>query len=408
MVQLRLRHGLDGTRSGIFVGLGHAQNVGMMELPDERAGVSDPAGQPGRLVGMMGAARRSVVLLAWKGRSERRRGPFTGAGRDVRIGHVLRASIPLLAALVLASQNAAAQVGGTLLVHVRSRSGPVAQAEVRVDGITALTDAKGEAVLALAVGTFELTVSRFGLEPATRRVTIPPAATAQVTIDLEEQAVLTEEVIVSATRTNQRVQDLPLRVEVVPQEEIDEKLFMTPGDISMMLTETDGPPCPGDVAVARCGQREDSRTPKALYAAARRRASTLWPGRLHRRPSDSAHGSRPGGSDQGRGIRAVRRICSWRRDQSGVPSTGKPAGPSGNCSSTGRLSAAPTPWDGCRRSLAIAGATRCSAAATGRTAPTSTPTGGRTFRATGAGPLGRGVVWEDGTRSLLFVTAGAG
>ena len=34
---------------------------------------------------------------------------------------------------------------------------------------------------------------------------------------------------------------LGARVEVVPQEEIDEKVFMTPGDVSMMLTETNGP-----------------------------------------------------------------------------------------------------------------------------------------------------------------------
>ena len=44
----------------------------------------------------------------------------------------------------------------------------------------------------------------------------------------------------TATRTTQRIQDLPIRVEVVPQEEIDEKLSMTPGDVAMMLTETNG------------------------------------------------------------------------------------------------------------------------------------------------------------------------
>jgi iron complex outermembrane receptor protein len=156
------------------------------------------------------------------------------------VGRVLRAAIPLAAALVLSSQDAAAQALGTLLVHVRSRSGPVAQAEVRVAETAVLTDAAGDAVLELAVGTFELTVSRFGLETARRRITTSSAAIVRVTIDLEEQAVLAEEVIVTATRTSQRVQELPLRVEVVPQEEIDEKLFMTPGDISMMLTETNG------------------------------------------------------------------------------------------------------------------------------------------------------------------------
>ncbi len=166
--------------------------------------------------------------------------PSTGAQLRRLFGRVPRPGIALAAAFILSSHNAGAQPGGTLHVQVRSRSDPVAQAEVRVGETAVLTDARGEAVLELAVGTFELAVSRFGFEPARRRVTISPTAIARVTVDLEEQAVLTEEVVVTATRTNQRVQDLPLRVEVVPQEEIDEKLFMTPGDISMMLTETNG------------------------------------------------------------------------------------------------------------------------------------------------------------------------
>lgn len=49
-----------------------------------------------------------------------------------------------------------------------------------------------------------------------------------------------EVTVIATTRTGRRVEDEPIRVEVVPQEEIDEKVFMTPGDVSMMLTETNG------------------------------------------------------------------------------------------------------------------------------------------------------------------------
>lgn len=49
-----------------------------------------------------------------------------------------------------------------------------------------------------------------------------------------------EEVIVSATRTGARLNDLPTRVEVLNREEIEEKLLMTPGDIVMMLNEMGG------------------------------------------------------------------------------------------------------------------------------------------------------------------------
>ena len=49
-----------------------------------------------------------------------------------------------------------------------------------------------------------------------------------------------EEIIVQATRSRRRVQDEPLRVEVIGQEEIEEKLLMRPGNISMLLAETGG------------------------------------------------------------------------------------------------------------------------------------------------------------------------
>jgi outer membrane receptor for ferrienterochelin and colicins len=49
-----------------------------------------------------------------------------------------------------------------------------------------------------------------------------------------------EEVLVTATRSGRRVEDEPLRVEVVPAEEVQEKIMMTPGDVSMLLNETNG------------------------------------------------------------------------------------------------------------------------------------------------------------------------
>jgi len=49
-----------------------------------------------------------------------------------------------------------------------------------------------------------------------------------------------EFVEVSATRTGKRLEDQPMRVEVLEREEIEEKMLMTPGDIVMMLNEMGG------------------------------------------------------------------------------------------------------------------------------------------------------------------------
>ncbi len=159
-----------------------------------------------------------------------------------RPGPLARWCCVLLTSVVLhvAAPLSAGQAEGTLVVRVESRATPVVQAEVRAGARLALTDARGQARLQVPAGTVDLAVSRFGFDPAHRSVPVAAGAEVPVTIDLEPASVLEEEVLVSATRTNQRVQDLPLRVEVVPQEEIDEKLFMTPGDVAMMLTETNG------------------------------------------------------------------------------------------------------------------------------------------------------------------------
>ncbi|MGP1274098.1 MAG: TonB-dependent receptor plug domain-containing protein [Caulobacterales bacterium] len=57
---------------------------------------------------------------------------------------------------------------------------------------------------------------------------------------LEAGADEPETIIVTATRTRRRVQDEPIRVEVIGREEIEEKIIMSPGNISVLLSETGG------------------------------------------------------------------------------------------------------------------------------------------------------------------------
>lgn len=49
-----------------------------------------------------------------------------------------------------------------------------------------------------------------------------------------------DEIIVQATRSGRRVQDEPVRVEVINREEIEEKILMRPGNIATILSETGG------------------------------------------------------------------------------------------------------------------------------------------------------------------------
>ena len=56
----------------------------------------------------------------------------------------------------------------------------------------------------------------------------------------EEHGEEAEEIIVQGTRTRRRIQDEPIRVEVIAREEIEEKLLMRPGNIAMLVNETPG------------------------------------------------------------------------------------------------------------------------------------------------------------------------
>ena len=70
---------------------------------------------------------------------------------------------------------------------------------------------------------------------------VPPAnATPPSPQQPEEIPDVEETVVVTATRSDRRLQDEPLRVEVIDREEIEEKALMTPGSVAMLLGETTG------------------------------------------------------------------------------------------------------------------------------------------------------------------------
>lgn len=90
--------------------------------------------------------------------------------------------------------------------------------------------------------TFAITcVASFLCLPLSARVygqTTPPSPPSPETQVKPEP--VHQQVTVYATRTDGRLEDQPTRVELLDQEEVDEKTMMTPGNIVMMLNETSG------------------------------------------------------------------------------------------------------------------------------------------------------------------------
>jgi len=67
---------------------------------------------------------------------------------------------------------------------------------------------------------------------------LSPAAQAQEAAGEVDEG--EEEIVVQATRSGRTVQDEAIRVDVIGREEIEEKMLMTPGNISMLVAETPG------------------------------------------------------------------------------------------------------------------------------------------------------------------------
>lgn len=141
----------------------------------------------------------------------------------------------LLLAAALQVQSSA----GVELV-VSSDAGPVSRAHVIVAGKTLETGSDGRVTLSLPMGQADITVIKEGFNPVTVTVTAVAGMPQVVAVILEPQPAIQEHVTVSATRTDKRIEDQPMRVEVLDAEEIGEKQLMTPGDIVMMLNEMGG------------------------------------------------------------------------------------------------------------------------------------------------------------------------
>lgn len=92
----------------------------------------------------------------------------------------------------------------------------------------------------LTSGNIIITFSLVGYEERVINFHIPQGDTVQV-IYLQRTAAKTEEeVIVTSSRTNSRIEDLPTKVEVIGSEEVDEEAGTMPGNVASLLGDIAG------------------------------------------------------------------------------------------------------------------------------------------------------------------------
>ena len=158
----------------------------------------------------------------------------------MRFELILCAFVVLHALSVSVAATAEAQPG-LLRIEIRTAASPLSSVTVTVNGINHTTDERGLVTASVDAGKVQISVVQEGFAPARTTLDVQAGAQQSVVIELEPQPTVEEEVtVVATTRTDQRIDDLPMRVEVLGREEIEEKMLMTPGDIVMMLNEMGG------------------------------------------------------------------------------------------------------------------------------------------------------------------------
>ena len=148
--------------------------------------------------------------------------------------------VGLIVCLQVAAIAAQDQVA-TIRLRVRANDKPIEKAEVLGAEVVQETDASGVVQIPVKAGAVELTVVKSGYVRATVKITVAAGAQQDIVVDLQPEPTHEESVtVIATTRTNKRLEDQPMRVEVLNREEIEEKMLMTPGDIVMMLNEMGG------------------------------------------------------------------------------------------------------------------------------------------------------------------------
>jgi iron complex outermembrane receptor protein len=148
----------------------------------------------------------------------------------------------MLAALgVLAAVSQPAQADtGRITVRVLHETAPIRGATVESGEAQATTDPHGEAVLVLESGSREIRIGRSGFGGVTVPVEVQAGGNAPLVVQLQEESLESGAIVVTATRSGAVVGEQPIRVEAVPEEEIEENLTVQPGNLSTLLTEIAG------------------------------------------------------------------------------------------------------------------------------------------------------------------------
>ena len=130
-------------------------------------------------------------------------------------------ALPLLLAAPLGAQSSQGVLRGRVVE--RSSGHPVTSAEVAVSGRSesAITSSDGAWILSLPAGSYTLRVRGIGYAPTTSGVSLAGGDTVEVAIRLAASALPLDEIVVTASRREQRLADVTVPTEIITRETIE-------------------------------------------------------------------------------------------------------------------------------------------------------------------------------------------
>lgn len=151
--------------------------------------------------------------------------------------------ITLLVVAGCFSLNTFSQTVFSCIVKDASTGDPLANVSVINKGAEpgTTTNTEGKAKMLTHPGTNFFTFSSVGYQSQTLKLSFPlPVPDSVFIILLEKDQKELEQVIVSSSRTESRIEDLPTKVEVLGVEEVDEEAGIKPGNIAGLLGDIAG------------------------------------------------------------------------------------------------------------------------------------------------------------------------
>src|SRR5882757_3904511 len=148
-----------------------------------------------------------------------------------------------LGVLLLLGEAVSGQYRVTLRITNEDTRLPIVGASVMVKGLNkgGVSDsAEFVALEGICAGNHVLQVSCSGYAGKEINLVVPLRHGDTVTVTLEPNVEMLGDVVVSSSRINGRIRDLPTRVEVLGTEDMEEETSMHPGNVAMLLSEASG------------------------------------------------------------------------------------------------------------------------------------------------------------------------